>query len=409
MTIPTTPPGNALAPTEIVLPAGVDSQPAIQQPEKKTLRVLHLINGEHYAGAERVQDLLAARLPEFGFEVGFACLKPEEFPRRRRYQDAPLYEAPMRSRFDLRSVKSLTEIVRREGYVLAHAHTPRTALVGRCLARRAGVPLIYHVHSPTSRDSTRPLRNWVNARIERFSVRGATKLITVSESLARHMEKEGFPREAMCVVPNGVPVPQTRRSPARPAGDWTLGTMALFRPRKGLEVLLRALAILRGQGLPTRLRAVGAFETPEYETSVRALVARLNLDDYIHWTGFTTQINDELARMDLFVLPSLFGEGMPMVTLEAMAAGVPIVASEVEGVPEAIRQEQEGLLVRPGDAEALAAAVTRFVRGDVDWHQIRENALRRHSERFSDRSMAAAIAAAYDAVLAPVRASSASI
>ena len=81
---------------------------------------------------------------------------------------------------------------------------------------------------------------------------------------------------------------------------------------------------------------------------------RLKLDDAIEWTGFTSDVRSQLARMDLFVLPSLFGEGLPMVVLEAMAAGVPIVGTRVEGVPEAIRDGEDGLLAEPSDPIDLA-------------------------------------------------------
>ena len=104
--------------------------------------------------------------------------------------------------------------------------------------------------------------------------------------------------------------------------------------------------------------------------------------------------------MDLFVLPSLFGEGLPMVLLEAMAAGVPVVAARVEGVPEAIRDGIDGLLVPPGSAEHLARAVASVVRGEVDWAAWRASASARQAEHFSDRSMAAGVAKVYDRVLA---------
>src|SRR5208337_4438560 len=110
----------------------------------------------------------------------------------------------------------------------------------------------------------------------------------------------------------------------------------------GLEVLLEALSQMRDRGLPVRLRAVGSFETPEYERHVRQLAGQLNLDSMIDWAGFARDIDGELARMDLFVLPSLFGEGLPMVVLEAMAAGLPVVATAVPGLPEAVRDGVEG-------------------------------------------------------------------
>lgn len=88
-----------------------------------------------------------------------------------------------------------------------------------------------------------------------------------------------------------------------------------------------------------------------------------------------------------------------MVPLEAMAAGVPIVASRVDGVTDLIRDGVNGLLCSPGDAEELAAAVARVIRGESDWQSLRRRAHRRQREEFSDRTMAAAIARIYQEVL----------
>jgi glycosyltransferase involved in cell wall biosynthesis len=110
-------------------------------------------------------------------------------------------------------------------------------------------------------------------------------------------------------------------------------------------------------------------------------------------------VDAELAQMDLFVLPSLFGEGLPLVVLEAMAAGVPVVASRVEGTPEAIRDGRDGLICQPGDPHDLAAALKRVIGGQVDWHALRASALQRHAECFSDLGMAAGVASVYRRVL----------
>lgn len=381
--------------------AKLDDTPKARR-EPAAVRVLHVINGEHYAGAERVQDLLAGSLGELGFEVGFACLKPGRFPKVRKCREAPVHEIAMRSRWDLRSVGRLVRIVRQGGYRILHAHTPRTLLIAALASLITRVPLVYHVHSPTSRDSTHRWRNRLNALVEWLGMRAASALIAVSGSLADHVRGLGFSERKVSVVRNGVPGPAGE--PAHPAAresreEWTLGTVALFRPRKGIEVLLEALAELRAQGVPVRLRAVGGFETPEYEREVMSLVEKLGLADAIDWTGFTEDVDRELAEMDLFVLPSLFGEGLPMVVLEAMAAGVPVVATRVEGVPEAIRDHRDGLLAEPGDSGSLAQAIGRIVRGEVDRHALGTNARARHSQAFSDRSMAAGVAEVYRRVL----------
>ena len=365
-----------------------------------TIHALHLVNGEHYSGAERVQDLLARRLPQFGFDVGFACVKPRRFPAARESKDSPLVEMPMRGRFDLRVVNQLATLVDEDGYQLVHAHTPRTALVGSMAARRAGVPFIYHVHSPAGRDSTRRMLNWINATIEWAAVRNAGRLITVSPSLRSYMIGQGISPERVCCVPNGVPIasqPYDRHVPTR---TWTLGTVALFRPRKGLEVLLESLAALRSRDVNVRLRAVGGFETPAYEASILALTARLDLGNAIDWIGFTRGVNRELAKIDLFVLPSLFGEGLPMVVLEAMAVGLPVVATRVEGVPEAVVHRETGLLVEAGSVSQLARAIEEIVGGRADYEALSSGARQRHAALFSDSAMASGVAAVYREVLA---------
>jgi len=364
-----------------------------------TQRVLHVINGEHYSGAERVQDLLAQELPQVGFEVGFACLKPDRFPLARHSQQTALYNTPMRWRFDARCVQELVQLIHLEGYELIHAHTPRSVWIGCLAAQRAKVPLIYHVHSPTARDSTRRIQNWVNAWLERWSIRDVARLITVSPSLKQMMQEQGFADERVTYVPNGVPS-QTIEKRQRPTGTWTLGIAALFRPRKGIEILLESLAMLRSRGVDVQLRAVGPFETPEYETEVRGLVDRLGIGQSITWTGFVGDVPAEFRQMDLMVLPSLFGEGLPMVILEAMAAGVPVVASHVEGVPEAIIHRENGLLVEPASVSQLASAIEEIIYGvELDYTLLSENTTQRHVERFSAQAMAAGVAQVYREVL----------
>jgi len=357
--------------------------------------VLHVVNGEHYSGAERVQDLLAGYLSVCGYEAIFACVKPGRFPEARQYRQAPLYELPMRGRFDLACGDRIAQLVRDEQIELLHAHTPRSLMVAARASRLTGVPLVYHVHSPAGRDSTRRLQNHVNLWLERRAVRRAARLIAVSPSVRSYMLGQGCQEGRVICVPNGVPAIDVAPRTTAPT-SWTLGMTALFRPRKGIEVLLEALALVRRRGGDVRLRAIGPFETDDYQAEVRRLVEQLNVGDAIEWTGFVSDIPAELRRIDALVLPSLFGEGLPMVVLEAMAAGVPVVASEVEGVPDAVRDGQDGLLTPPGDAPALAAALERLVQGEVDYAAMSASAQRRHAEFYSAEIMARRVADVYD-------------
>lgn len=413
-----------------------------------TIRVLHVINGEYYAGAERVQDLLGQYLPSFGVQVAFAVLKPGLFVRQRRCGQVPLWPMPMRHRLDLRPAWALARLIRQETYRILHAHTPRALLVGSVAAWLAGVPLVYHVHSPAWADSTRGFFNWANAAIEHLLLRQASAVVCVSQALAHQMQRRGVPKAKIRPVPNGVPSSRSQWKPtgwflsllaenagipaeglnglSSFAGQWaergrdfvnvyksttppllpnrtplacTVGTVALFRPRKGLEVLLEAVARLARQGVPVRLRAVGPFETPVYQQAVLQKIAHLGLADRVHCTGPVENVEAELLNMDIFILPSLFGEGLPMVLLEAMAVGMPIIASQLPGIDEAICPGQEGLLVPPGNPEALAQAIFQLMTHPDQALRLAQQARRRHYESYSAQAMAAALARVYRQVV----------
>lgn len=364
----------------------------------KRIKILHVINGEFFSGAERVQDVLALRIPDYGYEVGFACVKPDKFPLCRN-STVPLFETPMQSKFDLMPAWKVASIVKQNDYALIHTHSPRAVLIGRIAAWLAGVPLVHHVHSPTTRDTESAWRNRKNAMMEHLSLIGVARLIPVSRSLETYLKKQGWSSTQITMVANGVVTPGALPDRHAPGPEWIIGCVALFRPRKGIEVLIQALANLRQMGCAVRLRAVGPFETIEYERTIKDMATHLGVADAIDWIGFTQDVNAEFNRMDVLVLPSLFGEGMPMVILEAMATGVPVVASDVEGIPEVLEHGRTGLVVPAGDAEQLASVLTDLINDQYDWRTIRESAYQLQVASFSDGSMAEGVARVYDAIL----------
>ena len=215
--------------------------------------VLHVINGEHYAGADVCRPAGPAtrqvRLPG-----RISCLERGQFAAMRKCSDAPLYDLAMKHRLDLSPVWQLADIIRGEGYRLIHTHTARSAVVGRVASMLAGVPLVHHVHSPTTCDTTNRVRNWINCLAERTVLGRAKALIAVSEAVGNYVREQGFgvlrrsQRRACTACVQA-------RNPAKP--DWTLGMIALFRPRKGLEILLESLA--RFAAGPARAARCGQF------------------------------------------------------------------------------------------------------------------------------------------------------
>ena len=354
-------------------------------------RVLHVINGEHFSGAERVQQLLGRGLSKFGIEASFACVKPGKFAEFCGLPEQSVLSVPMQGRFDVKVVGRLARIVAERKIDILHAHTPRTALATSLLALRTGLPWVYHVHSPTARDSTRNIINRANQWIERFSLRNCQQLITVSRSLRREMLACGVPRQRLAVVPNGVPAIEPIDSDLRlDDSTWRLGLIALMRPRKGVEVALQAMKILKEQGRPVTLELIGGFETSAYQQQTLELIRQLDLMDCVHWSGFTSDVASAIRRLDAMLLPSLFGEGMPMVVLEALAAAVPVVATRVEGTPEVVRDGIEGL---------LADKLVELVSDRRAWAGMSQRALLRHRTCFSDELMAERTARIYERLL----------
>lgn len=375
------------------------ANPAVET-AKKAVKVLHLVNGEHFAGAERVQDLLAMALPQFGYDTSFACVKDGKFPSVRQ-STVPLYKLQMQSRFDQLRYRKVVALVRTGGYEILHAHTPRSLILASRAARVLGCPLVYHVHSPVGRDTSKGIANWIKTKIESFGLRRVDKMICVSNSLNGYMQQLGHAPEKLAVVLNGVAVVDNlpAREAPKPESTWTIGTMALFRPRKGIEVLLAAIAQLKRRNVNVHLRAVGQFETPQYEAEIMQLTEQLGIADMVTWTGFQTNVNEQLRQMDVFVLPSLYGEGLPMVVLESMANAVPVVASDVEGITEAVRDGIDGLIVEPGNSDDLAEKLESLIGDASQWTSMSENAFSRQRAELSDFSMAQGISRVYDSML----------
>jgi glycosyltransferase involved in cell wall biosynthesis len=167
-------------------------------------------------------------------------------------------------------------------------------------------------------------------------------------------------------------------------------TVAYIRPEKGIEYLLEAMSQLKTDR-PVHLDLVGSRDRyPAYQAKLDHLIAQHGLEKRVHWKGHADRedLTAHFARADLFVLPTL-SEGTPRVLLEAMAHGVPLVASRVGGIPDSVAHEVNGLLAPPKDPALLAAACTRVFADSQLRQGLIESGLefaRTHTvDRFSDR------------------------
>jgi glycosyltransferase involved in cell wall biosynthesis len=201
------------------------------------------------------------------------------------------------------------------------------------------------------------------------------------------VDRLGYPRGKLHVIPNGVEMPAVTAG-----GGELVGTMSVLEPVKGVDVFLRAAAQLAGERPELRFAVFGAGSQ---EDELRALAANLELGDRLELPG-QVPAPEALARLRVLVSSS-YMDNSPMSVLEAMASGVPVVATRVGGVPE-ITADGTAELVEAGDAAALAAAVARLLDDPDRARSQAQAALARVRERFSAEANAAATLALYERV-----------
>jgi L-malate glycosyltransferase len=187
------------------------------------------------------------------------------------------------------------------------------------------------------------------------------------------------PRRALTIY-NGVDLERFRWSPRAPAPDTppTILVVAHLIPQKGVDVLLRGFGRLED----ARARLVIVGDGPE-QGALRALAGELGIMDRIEFAGLRDDVQDCLERADIFVHPAIWAEAFGWTIAEAMASGCPVVASRTGGIPELIEDGESGLLVEPGNPDALAAALNRLLASSELRHRLAAAARRRAEERFS--------------------------
>ena len=219
-------------------------------------------------------------------------------------------------------------------------------------------------------------------RLVIFTLKKATKVVAVSQSLKESISKMVGSQKELFVIRNGVnyeifsPMDKTktRGNLHLPINKKIILFIGSLIPIKGVDVLLRAFACMNKKNTNLLLVGKGASES-----ELKALAKELHIETQVCFIG--SKIHDEiplwLNACDVFCLPS-YNEGFPAVIIEALACGMPVVSTEVGGIPEAIANESLGILVKPGNKDELALALTKALKKEWDYHAIAE-----YGKRFS--------------------------
>jgi glycosyltransferase involved in cell wall biosynthesis len=320
-----------------------------------------------------------------------------------RYHAIALSRGYARPDRDLHGLLALRALLRAGRFDVAHLHSSKAGFLGRLAAVASGTPWVY---SPQCFSFVGPVgrgRRAFGLTVEMALGRlGSGTIVAAADAERREALRHRLTRpQRVALIHNGCPpcaVGLARDDAlARFAdGHPTAGTICVLRRQKGVASFLRAAPAILAAVPEARLAVVG--DGPERD-ALQALARDLRLDGRVRFFAYRGPAPRQLASLDVFILPSLW-EAFPFSLLEALACGVPQVASEVDGTGEAVAHGVTGLLVPPGDAGALADAVTSLLCDPPRRAQMATASRARHRVRFTVDVMVRATAAVYDAAAA---------
>jgi glycosyltransferase involved in cell wall biosynthesis len=373
--------GHAAARASTAIARFLPPRDVVSRYRPERLSVVHVLAPGEFGGLESVVRLMVAGQRRRGHDVLIAPILP-----RGRLQPAwlstlatagmPVEPIVAPPRAYLSQWRLLVELFRERRPSVVHTHGYRADVLAGHAARRAGVPVTATVHGFIGGDR----RNRLYEILQRLALRRFDAVMPVSRPMAAELRDWGVPDRRLHVVSNGFdPDAELRtRADARrelglPDAAFQLGWIGRLSPEKGPDVMLHALSLIADDTV--RLSVLGAG--PERER-LESLAKRLGIERRITWHGVQLGAARLATAFDAIVLSSR-AEGTPVVLFEAMAAGTPIVATRVGGIPDVVT-EAEAALVPPDHPAALAAAL-QSIRSDRAAAAKRAAAARRRLEQ----------------------------
>jgi len=307
---------------------------------------------------------------------------------------------------DARATLILWRLFRKERPAIVHTHTSKAGAIGRVAAWLAGVPAVIHTpHGHIFYGYYGPMMSGLIRLIESLLARVTDRVVTLTEQGIEEHVRLGIARaDKFAAIPSGITLsafrsirgdPVARRKDLGiPTKGPVIGTVGRLVPIKGHEWLVRAVPHVVAEFPAACFVFVGDGPLRD---ELRQLGEALGVASHLVFLGMRQDIPECLAALDLFVFPSL-NEGMGRALVEAMAAGLPVIATRVGGIPDVVVDGETGVLVPPGDELALAAAVLALLQDPERMGAFGEAARRSVGERFDAVSMVREIERLYDVV-----------
>jgi glycosyltransferase involved in cell wall biosynthesis len=357
-------------------------------------RVLHVMRMKGVSGAENHLFELTTALRESGWLSDVLIPSPvphvlERFAERLSEACDRVEVVPMKTDVSFTLVPRIARHLSSGRFDLAHAHMVHADwyLAAASLIAR-DVPLVSSKHNP---DAFRRLTAF--RLVERAALRRYSGVIAISESLREFTEAStGVPT---VTVHYGLPArgPAPTRVPRVEATQ--LLAVGRLEEQKGFEVAIQAMALIKAVAPQAHLSIAGDGKQRQM---LADRIATLGLTGTVSLLGRREDVHELMMNADILVHPARW-EGFGLVLLEAMRAGLPIVATRVSAIPEVVAEDITGLLVPPDDPDALAAAISKLIHEPARRNEMGIGGFERLRERFSPERMARGVVALYEAVL----------
>jgi glycosyltransferase involved in cell wall biosynthesis len=355
------------------------------------MRILQLISSQGLYGAENVLLNLSTELNRQGHSCIVGAFQDSRKPNTEvttRAQELGLPTAiiPCRGQADWGAVRAIRALVKKNETDLIHTHGYKADLyVYAAQMKSLPAALVATCHNWPGRSVA--MRSY--AMLDRWALRRFDRVAAVSEVVARTLLASGIKESQVAYIANGVPIPERKAQPSlaleiNKGKRVLIGTVARLSSEKGLNFFLDAARQLTTQFPETLFVIVG--EGPE-RAALEQQVKALGLEENVIFAGARSDLAGVYASLDVFLMTSL-NEGMPLALLEAMAAGVPVVATRVGAIPSLIPDASKGSLIEPGSAAAIVQGITPLLSDGELRRKVGENAREHVREKFSAGRMA---------------------
>ncbi|MGI6574684.1 MAG: glycosyltransferase family 4 protein [bacterium] len=375
------------------------------------MKVLHLTGGGDIGGGKsHIIGLLHALRHEL--DVQLVCFLDGPVYREALERGIPTILIQQKQRYDLSVIKKLRQLIKTEGFDIIHSHGSRSNFLAAILHRNVDIPFVTTIHSDYQLDFLGNIyKQIVYTNLNKLALRYFDYYVAVSEHFRKMLIGRGFAPERVFTVYNGLDLHKPPISGQRrevfcaqlgidlPQGASLIGTMGRLHPVKGQTVLVKAIPQVLAEFPNTRFLIAGDGEE---KNSLIRLAEQLGVKEALCFSGYLHEPGNYFNAIDINVLPSN-SESFPYVLLEGAWFKLPTVATAVGGIPELIKDGENGFLFPPGDSKQLAALLNKLL-ADPSLRQSIGEAFHKHvKDNFTTENLAKRHIEIYRAILQGTR------